>query len=494
VWRLALTLSAASIAIAAGGCASSGGDVRGEAGTAAAQTPPVPPPAPPGPKTNSADRVIFWLSCAEVAAFTDRELDTWRRRGVEGFVCESNQLSSLGGRNAFSARPGAPPRGAAYALQRRLTTSRVGERARRRGMSLYLGFFAASTDPAATTPFLPWFDEAGWSRRVLPAVRSLATVAHRLGFAGVAIDQELYAQPNATWAWNHAGNSRSESATRAMARRRGAQLMGALTGGFPGVDVIAYATQLPGSWEEHVQEQVNRRADAFVPRLHTELWDGMAGARGYAAIRFAEAIFYKTPHVGGNDWDAALRENARSLYAMFSREWSSWPRAATRVHVTPFAWIDAGPSEFERARPPAEVARQLAAFRRWGTGGAFLNFAYRRVREFDYRPYLPGLAEASTPAVVDTTAPVITADAPVVDDRGTATLTGTASDDSAIRYLRWNDGRGGRGVAALEPDPADPARVTWKIELRVPPGATTVRIRAEDIKGLATSGEVVVNR
>lgn len=36
---------------------------------------------------NSADRLVFWTGCDDVAALSDADLDEWSNRGVDGFVC-----------------------------------------------------------------------------------------------------------------------------------------------------------------------------------------------------------------------------------------------------------------------------------------------------------------------------------------------------------------------------------------------------------------------
>ena len=61
------------------------------------------------------------------------------------------------------------------------------------------------------------------------------------GFAGLAIDQEIYPEvggvTTASWEWDYAGNSHSEAEVRAKVRQRGRQLMRSMVQGFP----ITYA-------------------------------------------------------------------------------------------------------------------------------------------------------------------------------------------------------------------------------------------------------------
>src|SRR5687768_17954769 len=52
-------------------------------------------------------RVIFWTNCDFVVGMSDADLEQWRDRGVGGFVCSQGRLWGMGGRNAFTASPGA---------------------------------------------------------------------------------------------------------------------------------------------------------------------------------------------------------------------------------------------------------------------------------------------------------------------------------------------------------------------------------------------------
>jgi hypothetical protein len=443
---------------------------------------------------NSADRLIFWGNCDDVAGLSDPELDTWRSRGVDGFVCMAGRIAALGGEHRFDPRPDARLRGAAYSLQRRLRDARLGPRARERGMKLYLGFYAVSSRNDRT-PFAEWFDDDEWAR-VLPEVRDLAGAARSLGFAGVALDQELYGAESATWSWSYPGNSRDEDEVRAQVKKRGAELMRALLAGFPGIDLTAYYTLLPGSWAERVQAEVNGNEDAYADSVQVDLWDGLTSVPGYTAIRWFDAIFYKTFHIEGTGWDVALQQNARAIYALASREFSGWRHASRRLHLSPFSWVARGPSEFERERPPAFVAEQLAEFRKWGTGREFANYAGTGgLAAFDYGPYLESLRAASEPGVVDSRPPTLTAPGPALEAGGEGLdLEGTAADDFAVRVVEWRDDVGQQGTARLTEE-GEGATVRWSIEdLPVARGRTRVWLRVEDIKGLAATTALDVSR
>jgi len=455
-------------------------------------------------EVNSADRLVIWTGCEEVAALSDAELDEWRNRGVDGFVCMANYLHGLGGPNAFTEDVGAGPRGPAYALQRRLSDGDLAARARRRGMKLYLGFYASSVQSRAA-PFGDWFDDRLWRREVLPRVEELAGAARRLGFVGLAVDQELYANTDsATWDWNYPGRTQPERRVREKVRQRGVELMTAMLRGFPRLELMAYDTHVPGSWHELVQKRVNDISDAFADNVQIDFWDGLSSVRGYRAIRWMDAIFYKTPHLSSANWDAALQYNANAVYSLLSRRFSNWKYASSRLHLSPFSWISSGgASDFERARDPEYVAEQLAAFRKWGTGREFANYAHNGLRAFDYSPYVPAIQAASAPGQVDSIPPGLSVTGRSIDGaRNRLSLRGFATDNLAIRAVRWSDGARRSGVARLRwiVESGDPRsgwdwRMDWTVrDIPLSRRSTAIRVTVEDIKGLTTVRTVRVRR
>jgi hypothetical protein len=360
-------------------------------------------------------------------------------------------------------------------------------------MKLYLGAYLVNYYNTST-PLEDWFDDAGWSSRVLPRIRDLAGAAKLHGFAGLAFDQELYPQEggrtSATWDWNYPGSTHTEAEVRAQAEQRGEELMGAILDAFPGAEIAVYHAFFPGGWNEVVQAEVNNTEDAAADLLHIDFWDGMTRVEGYGPIRFYDSTFYKTPHTG--TWETALAYNQNRVFATFSRGFDNWDHAAQRVYVSPFGWINQGPNEesaYDDARPPNYVAEQFGAFRKWGTGNEQANFAYGPLEEFDYSPYERAMRAASEPGVVDDADPTLEVAAGA--DRSRRWIEGTAHDNLAIRSVRWSDELGGSGVAwhrwrALEggPDSSYVWETRWRIAAeRISPGALEVVITAEDIKG-----------
>jgi hypothetical protein len=451
---------------------------------------------------NTAHRLIIWTGCEKVADLDDEELSRFVELGVAGFVCSAGRLPTGGGRHAFSLNRTASAADARYALQDKLRRSAPVRWARAGRLRLYLGFYASDATNTRT-PFKDWFDDRAWRQELLPEVRDLAATARSLGFVGLAVDQELYPGNAETpsWSWQYSGNTRPEHLVRAQATERGRQLMEAMLAGYPGLELVAYDTQIPESWSEKVQEVENGRPNTFAQDLRIDLWKGLAGVQGYSAIRWFDATFYKTPHLERQDWSIGLRYNAARTYQLLSQRFSNWHYASSRLHVTPFSWIDEGPSAFEAAREPEHVEEQLAAFRTWGAGGTFANYAYGDLTGFDYEPYADAMRSATTPGTVDSSPPRLSVRSWSAEpgSRDRITVDGTASDEFGIRVVRWYDNRGRFGSAKLVTEPTDGTGLDpsteWRIAgLRVRAGTNSLTVVAEDLKGLAKTRRLTVRR
>ena len=498
-----LGMLAAICVLIAGGCGGDDGDDATRATPGAEADPSAGgqevtretprPNSKPRPRVGP-PRLILWVGCeTDVVNLTDSELDQWKSRGVDGFVCMTGRLRDLGGSQDFTGDPAANLSSSNYQLQRALRDSDVVERAAARGMKMYLGVMLTNYyNPS--TPLRDWFDDPGWKTKVLPKLGDMAGAAKLLGFAGIAFDQELYPQQGgtetATWEWDYPGNTHSEAQVREQARRRGAEAMDAILAAFPKAEFAVYHAFFPGDWRELIQEQVNGLTNTSTDRVDIDFWNGMTSVEGYGAIRFFDSVFYKSSHKG--NWDSALTYNQNRVYATFSRRFSNWDYAWSRVNVSPFAWIDDGPksSSFDDARLPDYVGEQLLAFRKWGMGGEFADFAYAPLAEFDYSPYVSAMQNASSPAEVDGEAPTLELTRVAKQGRS-APIEGTAHDNLAIRAVAWQDNRGGSGVAKLDWDVLSgdyDSGYEWQTRWSIPtgaltPGATEVTIRAVDIKG-----------
>lgn len=395
--------------------------------------------------------MIFWTKCTDVVGLSDSQLDTWKSRGVGGFVCANNYLYAIGGAQRFTGDSSSTLSGAAFDLQRSIRDSRIVARAAARGIKLWLGV-GMSNYATGIGPFGDWFDDATWNNSVLPQAANLAGAANLLGFAGVAFDEELYPGKSGTagtWNWNYAGNTHSEAAVRAQARARGAQLMTALVGADPDIDIVDIHSLLPGGWSELVQQEINGTPNAYQNLVGIDFWDGMTSVPGYGPIRFMDHTYNKTSHLYKATWDTAYTYDQNSMSAMFSRRLSNWAYASSRIGWGPFTWINAGPTSFDAARSPADVAAQLAAARKWGTNGAFANYAYGGINtSFDYTPYVAGMQAAAVPGIVDTQPPVGSVGS-TTRSGATVTITGSATDNFAVRDVRWRTESGAAGVAKM---------------------------------------------
>ena len=448
----------------------------------------------------AAPRMIMWTGCPEVVALTDQQLDGWRDRGVGGFVCMVRWLRPFGGTQDFTGDANNRLEGANYDLQRSIRESGIVQRAEARGLKLYLGFYLVNFNNAQT-PLAEWFDDGAWSATVLPALRDVAGAANLLGFAGLAFDQELYPQragQAATWSWDYPGRTRSEGDVRAKARQRGAEMMTAIAGSFPDVEILDYASYFPESWNALVQLEVNDVQDAYEESLQVDVLDGLTSVEGYRAIRFMEATFYKTPHLSGATWDTALQYDYNRVYSLLSRRLSNWAYASTRIFRSPFVWISEGETEFERARPPDYVAAQLDAARRWGLGGEFANYAYGRLDRFDYGPYEAGMRAAAQPGVVDEQPPTLNVSGASVQN-GTATVQGNATDNMAIRAIGWSTSGGQIGTAPMtwqvlggDYRSGYDWQMDWAATVPLAPGPNRVIVAVQDAKGLVTTQELTL--
>ena len=173
----------------------------------------------------------------------------------------------------------------------------------------------------------------------------------------------------------------------------------------------------------------------------------MTRAEGYSAIRFWDNTFYKAPG-RGQSWDTALTYNQNRVMATFSRSFSNWDYASERVHLSPFAWVNAGPDAGPlRRRPPAGVrARAAAGDAQVGNGRRVRQLQLqRRCAGFDAAPYAGAMHAASTPGNVDGVDPTLQITSSAAGSSPPAVIEGNAHDNLAIRLVRWQDDRGRAG-------------------------------------------------
>jgi hypothetical protein len=438
--------------------------------------------------------VVFWTGCADLLGLTDAELDLWKSRGIGGFVCQSGYLRGLGGAYEYTADPAASLAGPAYDFQRWFRDSNIVSRARARGIKLWLGI-DLSAYRNDRTPLEEWFDDGSWANVVIPKISDLAGAARLLGFAGLAFDEEPYPGASGvppTWSWNYPGNTHTEAQVRAEVRARGAQVMTAIAKAFPGLEIMDYWMHFTDGWAALVQQQINNNPNAYASSVQINFWDGLTSVPGYGAITFLDASFLKGTDLSRSTWDSALTYNVNRINALLSRSLSNWSYASTRINLSPFAWISSGLIASDAARSPAFVAGQLAAFRRWGMGGAFANYVYNGIGAFDYAPYVAGLQAAAAPGIVDPQPPALSV-ASATRAGSVASLAGSAMDNMGIRAVRWQTADGNSGAARMtwvvtggDYTTTYQWRMDWTASVPVASGHP-VTITVEDIKGNQTS-------
>lgn len=446
------------------------------------------------------ERFLIWTNDSDCAHLNESKLIEWKSRGAGGFVCETGMLYGVGGSQAFAAAPPATLVGERYGLERELAGGGVGSRASALGMHMYLGFELANISKPET-PLAPWFNNAVWSGVVLPQVEDLAAAAKQLGFAGIALDQELYDVDNigreGTWNWNYPGNTHTQAEVRSETRQRGNQIMKALLAGFPNIRILVYDALFPGTWDAAVESYTKGTSDPYGNSVQIDFWNGLTAADGYAEILFLDATFYREPGIPGTSWDAALQYEDNSLFAVLSQRLSNWAYASSRIAISPFGWIDQDPKEgsYGTARPPHYVASQLAAFRQWSMDGTFGIFSFSGLNGFDYTPYVAGMRAVTEPGGTDDHLPRLTVGQPKVragpGKRSTVLLQGTAVDPFAIQAVYWSDGSRNVGGAArmVWKRGSGGGRtgwdwtMDWSLSASVPAGTKHIEVTAVSIKG-----------
>ncbi len=450
---------------------------------------------PPGTSSN---RIMFWTKVADLESMTDSQLAQWKQDGVGGFVGETGYIWGMGGTQELTANPSASLSSSNYTLQRNLESSNFVARAHALGMKLYLGFYLQGFNDTST-PIANWFDDGTWSKTILPSVANAAASAHEMGFDGIAFDEELYPHVNgstsATWNWNFSGNTYSESQTRQEAQLRGQQLMQAIVGAFPGVDLSVYDANFPGTWWAHVAQVNSGVQNEYHNDLNINFWSGMTSVEGYGGVWFDDESFYKT-YNPAKTWSTALTYEENSFYAMASQNFSNWGYASTRVFDTPSAWIDSDGTDtaYTAPRPASFVAEQLQDFADWSPGGEFVVYAHSGMNGFDYSSYVSGMQAASQPSVVQSGPPALQVSSNQVNG-DTASLSGTASDDYAIQAVTWTSSSGASGAAdctwqitAGADDTGYHWQMTWNIpSVPVAAGPNTISISVYDVHGLEST-------
>jgi hypothetical protein len=124
-------------------------------------------------------------------------------------------------------------------------------------------------------------------------------------------------------------------------------------------------------------------------------------------------------------------------------------------------------------------------------GREFTIYAHTGLDGFDYEPYADALRAASRPAVVDSDPPDLGLPPRQQVRAARMSLSGTVSDNMAVRVVRWRTDKGRSGVATLDwqvrsgnPSEGFKGRTRWFLRFTRRPGERRLTISAEDTKGL----------
>ena len=161
-----------------------------------------------------------------------------------------------------------------------------------------------------------WFDDGGWNTTVLPKFRDVAAGASALGFAGLASTARCIRRARHV-ELGLPGNVHSEGRDTPDGATSWRAADAAILEGYPSVNIISYHARCPRPGPSK-SRRCNRRPNAYVPLLHIDFWEGMTSIGGYGEIDFLEAIFYKTPQMGGVCWDSAFTWDFNAFYSYLS--------------------------------------------------------------------------------------------------------------------------------------------------------------------------------
>jgi hypothetical protein len=506
---------------------------------------------------NAANRFIMYTGCTSVIGASDAQLDTWKSRGVGGFVCTFSKLKGLGGTEDWTGDPNALATGA-HGTQRSIRDTKIVDRLKARDMKVYMGLdvvdYYHNTSPFGGTG--GWVDDTWWNNTVIPAVAGFAGAAHLYGFDGVFFDQEMIGCKSGLpgggcgdWVWNYNGNTASEATVRAKAKQRGQQLMTAMLAQFPQMELTVYDNRFPEDANSLIQQVVNKVPDTQqYETVSADFWNGLTSVDGYKAIRFNDATFYKVAHIGG--FDDLIPYDYNRTFAYASRTFDNWDYLAPRFFISPFIWIsqnsgnpDSSPPNrgepFSYYRGDQYVYNQMQTFRKWGMGGEFWNFSFSSIfppdsgwnysgpnpdhpafsvtidgKVYNYPGY-PGnvnnpsnvsaMQAAAKPGIVDSTPPTLNITSPANGSSvgsATATVSGNTTDNMAIHYVKWSNNRGGSGFApmtwkATSCHCSSPYSWVWQMDwsanIPLQSGANIITVTSFDIKDLQATKTITIN-
>lgn len=264
------------------------------------------------------------------------------------------------------------------------------------GLAQYASFYLSNYNNT-DTPMVNWFT-GDWTTYCL-TITALCAMAKAAGYAGIAIDTEMYegvGGNTASWQWDYNGNQNSQAATENEAQARGVQFMQAVQAGFAGCEVVIYLSgesSLPGLYLDTLDAWLQTHGSptttiASEGLVTIDFMRGLCSAAGTSKVTFLDATFYKAgnvlggPYGGDPDqgWARALAVNSTGFAAL---------KLGLKAGISPFIWLDTDPAE----QPYADLTTPAA----WKTFQPHVLAAaqngmfgiYQFADAFDYTPYAP---------------------------------------------------------------------------------------------------------
>lgn len=511
---------------------------------------------------NAANRIIMYTGCPGMLTASDADLDAWKSRGIGGFMCGFSKLYHMGGGEQWTGDANALSE-SGHSYQNQLKNTKIVDRVHARGMKVYMGFDVVDYY-SQNAPFGgpdAWMDDAWWNSTVIPGVTGFAGAAKLHGFDGIFVDQELIGCKNVVnygdgrdtcgdWSWNYRGNTHTEAQVRAKVKQRGQQLMTGILSQFPQVEFTAYDSRWPEDANALIQQVVNKQPTTKqYETVNADFWNGLTSVDGYKAIRFFDATFYKTGHIGG--FDEMIPYDQNHIFSWASQHFDNWDYLAPRFFRSPFIWISQNHGDpnksppnngepFSYYRGDQYVYDQLQTFRKWGMGGEFWNFSFDSIfppdsgwnysgpnpdypafsvtvngKVYNYPGYpgnvnnpsnVKGFQAASKPGIVDSTPPTLNITSPANNSTtgsSNVTVSGNTTDNMAIHYVKWSNNRGGSGYApmtwrTLSCNCSKPYSWEWQLDwsanIPLQSGANVITVTSYDIKDLQTTKTITINR
>jgi hypothetical protein len=341
-------------------------------------------------------RLVAWTTASDVfgkgtvRALSDAEFAELKRRGVDAIVAQTGYLNC---QNASAPSFG-------------FTDLNGAVRAKAAGIDVLLGYYVVDYN-YPNNPFVTgWHLDDRWAK-VVTYMTAFAKWAKDHGCVGVAQDSEEYAGVNGirpNWNVSSPPPGYTQDQFRLLIQRRGGQIMGALTAGFPGLEVVTAYGDLPGSYQEQERRaQANPSASySAASLLFADFWVGAVSTAGYGRWEWwEEPWFYKGKGTTRPiTWDQAVAEHAQK----FGAYWATKVVPLDKIGTTIMPWVN-GVQGPDPNKLPMSVQTATDALNAAARNGAWSTPMYCQPSllagaatldtQFDWSAYIPVLQAVS---------------------------------------------------------------------------------------------------